>query len=537
MRLRHAYARLARVGARSRPSHQPHRPMTRVPLHAASVGDVYTVECVDLASTGEGVCRLPDGLVLLCANTAPGEVLEVELSSVGRSFARGMKLSSVRASPSCVTPPCRHYARCGGCAWQHVDYETQRERKGRTVREALTRVGRFVDGDDLTSACVGTKETTRYRNKMEFAFGSDASGGVVVGLRPRGTNDSIVDLEFGCLLQSEAADDVLSAVRASLKRVRGRIDAFDRTTGKGTLRSVTIRTATSGDGKRSLMVDLATTASEKELTSGALAELIADITKHEAVTSVVHTTVPAEAELRRAGVGRNAKFVKGGKKPISKRKVVTLYGEDKIVEALNGVKFELSSASFFQTNTEQAARLVREVVAGCGFAGDRSETVLDLFCGVGTMGLSVASNAKRVIGWEVVPEAVEDARRNAEINGITNADFYRVDLSRLNPSKGTKALLTTPQGDVLPMPDIVITDPARPGMDASLIAILRTIGARRIVYVSCNPATQARDLALITAPSQGSQDAAYVLKLCTPVDMFPHTAHVESVAVLDRIDA
>jgi methyltransferase-like protein 6 len=151
------------------------------------------------------------------------------------------------------------------------------------------------------------------------------------------------------------------------------------------------------------------------------------------------------------------------------------------------------------------------------------------------MGLSVASSARQVMGWEIVPEAVRDAKRNAEMNGIANAKFYRVDLARLNASKGAQGLLTTPKGKELPMPDVVITDPARPGMDAKLISILRTIGARRIVYVSCNPATQARDAALLTAESQGAHDVQYALTKCTPVDMFPHTAHVESVAVFDRV--
>lgn len=501
------------------------------------VGDVVRVECVDLASTGEGVCRLDCGMVLLCSGAAPGEVLEARVEEVLRTLARGTKTRTARRAAVAVDPPCPYYDACGGCAWQHIDYGAQVERKGRTVEEALVRIGRLADVERVTKKCIGAESTTRYRNKMEFAFASDGKGGVVVGLRPRGSNDALVDLDRGCLLQSEEADGVLAAVRASLKKLRGRVDAFDRTSGEGTLRSVTIRTATGENGMRSVMVDLATTSSYDELKSGSIAELIADITKAKSVTSVVHTQVQSEAELRRAGSGRNSKFVKGGKKPVAKKKVHAVFGENKLVETLNGVKFELSSASFFQTNTEQAAKLVREVSIACGFSGNKSEIVLDLFCGVGTMGLSVAANAKHVMGWEVVPEAVEDASRNADINGITNADFYRIDLARLNPAKGVKALLRTPQGKELPMPDIVITDPARPGMDPSLIAILRTIGAQRIVYVSCNPSTQARDLALLTAASKGPQDAAYKLKSCTPVDMFPHTAHVESVAVLERTSA
>ena len=282
------------------------------------------------------------------------------------------------------------------------------------------------------------------------------------------------------------------------------------------------------------MVNLHTTAKDGELTEGPVAELVSDVSKVDAVSSVVHTSVPNEAELRRAGGGRTSKFVKGRKANANaKKKVVALYGDDVLVESLDGLQFELSSASFFQTNTKQAETLVRRVRDACGFSGNKTEIVLDLFCGAGTLGLSVASEASRVMGWEVVPEAVEDAKRNAEINGIVNADFYRVNLAKLNASKGAQGLLKTADGRTLPMPDIVITDPARPGMDAALIDILRKIGAKRIVYVSCNPSTQARDLLALTSSSTGPGDTAYELKSCTPVDMFPHTPHVESIAVLD----
>jgi len=335
----------------------------------------------------------------------------------------------------------------------------------------------------------------------------------------------------------------LAATRDALTRLGGRVDAFDRTTGEGTLRSVTIRSARDSHGTPSVMVDVATTADDEELLFGPLADLLRDISETPRVTSVLHTSVPAVPELRRAN-NRDSKFVKGGRGVKAKSNgapktvVKAMYGENKLVETLDGVKFELSSASFFQTNTAQATKLVQIVRDACGFSGNNTEVVLDLFCGVGTMGLCVSSRAKHVMGWEVVPEAVRDAKRNAELNGIENAKFYRVDLSSLNAKLGAKGLLVNPKtGKELPMPDVVITDPARFGMAESLISILRTIGAKRIVYVSCNPSTQARDMVLLTAPSRGPNDVRYELSSCTPVDMFPHTSHVESVAVFDRVDA
>lgn len=504
------------------------------------VGDIVdALECVDFATSGEGVCRLPNGMVLLCDGATPGEIVEARITKVKKSIAEGSKLATRRRAKDSIEPPCPHYGECGGCAWQHVSYDAQVVYKRNRVVDVLRRIGKVSDAERVVGACVESVETQRYRNKMEFAFGAKENGdGVVVGLRPRGANDAVIDISEGCILQSEEADAVLKTTRDALERMGGRLDAFNRTTGEGTLRSMTIRTATNAEGVKSLMVDLATTADDADIAGGSLASLIDAIAKTPGVTNVVHTAVPKEAELRRGGKGRQSAFVKGGAKTKPRDKVKdvkAIVGDNKIVETLDGLQFELSSASFFQTNTNQASRLVQLVREACGFSGDRSEIVLDLFCGTGAMGLSVASSARQVMGWEIVPEAVRDAKRNAEMNGIANAKFYRVDLARLNASKGAQGLLTTPKGKELPMPDVVITDPARPGMDAKLISILRTIGARRIVYVSCNPATQARDAALLTAESQGAHDVQYALTKCTPVDMFPHTAHVESVAVFDRV--
>ena len=511
-------------------------------LSQISVGDIVdALECVDFATSGEGVCRLPNGMVLLCDGATPGEVVEARITKVKKSIAEGSKLATRRRAADSISPPCPHYALCGGCSWQHVSYDAQMLHKRNRVVDVLSRIGKVSDAENVVGDCVGSAETQRYRNKMEFAFGAreDGGGGAVVGLRPRGSNDSVIDISKGCILQSEEADAVLKTTRDALEQMGGRLEAFDRTTGEGMLRSMTIRTATNAEGGKSLMVDLATTADDADLADGPLSSLIDAIAKTPGVTNIVHTAVPKEAELRRGGKGRRSAFVKGGAKtkPSDKvRNVKAIVGDNKIVETLDGLQFELSSASFFQTNTNQASRLVQLVREACGFSGDKSEIVLDLFCGTGAMGLSVASSARQVMGWEIVPEAVRDAKRNAEMNGIDNAKFYRVDLARLNASKGAQGLLTTPKGKELPMPDVVITDPARPGMDAKLISILRTIGARRIVYVSCNPSTQARDTALLTSESQGTHDVRYVLTKCTPVDMFPHTAHVESIAVFDRVD-
>lgn len=512
---------------------------------AERVGDIVRVTCTDLATSGQGVCRLPSGMVLLCDGATPGEIIDARVVKVKKRVAEGVKRATVVDAPDATPPPCVYYDRCGGCSWQHITYDAQVAHKRRQVVDVLTRIGLEPEAEAKTSACASARATERYRNKMEFAFGRITEGRtarVVVGLRPRGSNEDVVEIgEHGCLLQSEEADAVLRRTRDALTRLGGSVEAFDRTTGEGTLRSMVIRSARDSHGTPSVMVDLATTAGDDELLFGPLADLLREISEMPHVVSVLHTSVPPEPELRR-GNNRNSKFVKGGRGVKAKSNgsptavVKAMYGQNKLVETLDGVKFELSSASFFQTNTAQATQLVQIMRDACGFSGNNTEVVLDLFCGVGMMGLCVASRAKHVMGWEVVPEAVRDAKRNAEINGIENAKFYRVDLSSLNAKLGAKGLLANPKtGKELPMPDIVITDPARFGMAESLISILRTIGAKRIVYVSCNPATQARDMVLLTAQSQGPNDARYALVSCTPVDMFPHTSHVESVAVFDRV--
>ena len=271
----------------------------------------------------------------------------------------------------------------------------------------------------------------------------------------------------------------------------------------------------------------------------------------------MRTKIPPKPELRLAE-GRRQGWVKGGRggrggsggkesrrggrvrkrgggdadgEGWSGEDVEVLSGAATLPMKLRGVTFALSAPSFFQTNTDQAEKLVAAVEDACGFSGDGTEVVLDLFCGVGTLGLCVAKKAKHVFGWEVVPEAVKDAERNAEANGITNATFRRGDLAKLKvslPGVGGKG-----SGDI-PKPDIVIADPARAGMDESLVKVLRSVGAERIVYVSCNPATQARDLLRLKG-GDGGEGSRYDVRYCTPVDMFPHTPHVETVVVLDRI--
>ena len=588
----------------------------RAPLPAPpSAGDVVEVECTGLAFGGRGVCKLPDsGFVIFCERAVPGERLLARVTAVKRGgrFAEAVKLSLARPSPDRIDAPCPHFDRCGGCTWQDLAYPAQLRLKRDQVLDVVTRIAKIpapaaaaIVGDPLPSPSL-----FRYRNKMEFAFvaGSNPDAPARVGLRPSGDHDSLVEVVgegdgVGCLLQHPTADEVLRRVARFLRRgssAARALPAFDRRTGAGVLRSLTIRVAEvpgSNPGGESgestevwAMVDVAaapegrdaTGRSRREETADAIAELAEDIARVPGVRSVVHTRVPSEPELRLAE-GRAQGWVKGGRggargggrgaasdgggglggvgslggldattdadDRARLGDVSVLHGPATIPMTLRGLTFRLSAPSFFQTNAAQADRLAAAVEDACGFSGDGTEIVLDLFCGVGTLGLCVAHRCAHVYGWEIVPEAVEDARRNADANGVRNATFVACDLAKLASKKAKSKSATATVGEGLrgvdgervPPPDVVIADPARAGMDASLVATLRSIGAPRVVYVSCNPATQARDFRRLAGEEDeeeggASYKARYEVMSCAPVDMFPHTPHVETVAVLRRVD-
>ena len=585
----------------------------RAPLPAPpSAGDVVEVECTGLAFGGRGVCKLPDsGFVIFCERAVPGERLLARVTAVKRGgrFAEAVKLSLVRASPDRIDAPCPHFDRCGGCTWQDLAYPAQLRLKRDQVLDVVTRIAKIPApaADALVGDPLPSPSLFRYRNKMEFAFvaGSNPDAPARVGLRPSGDHDSLVEVVgegdgVGCLLQHPTADEVLRRVARFLRRgssAARALPAFDRRTGAGVLRSLTIRVAEvpgSNPGGESTevwaMVDVAaapegrdtTGRSRRRETADAMAELAEDIARVPGVRSVVHTRVPSEPELRLAE-GRAQGWVKGGRggarggrrggrrgkagdgggvggvgattdattdaddrAPLGD--VSVLHGPTTIPMTLRGLTFRLSAPSFFQTNAAQADRLAAAVEDACGFSGDGTEIVLDLFCGVGTLGLCVAHRCAHVYGWEIVPEAVEDARRNADANGVRNATFVACDLAKLASKRAKSKSKSTTVGEGLrgvdgervPPPDVVIADPARAGMDASLVATLRSIGAPRVVYVSCNPATQARDFRRLAGGGDDDEDderaARYEVVSCAPVDMFPHTPHVETVAVLRRVD-
>jgi 23S rRNA (uracil1939-C5)-methyltransferase len=400
-------------------------------------------------------------------------------------FARGVIERLERASDLRTEPPCPYFGRCGGCRLQHIRYEAQLEFKQRQVVECLARLGGL--GDVPISPILGAPEVYGYRNKMEFTF-AEVDGQPVVGLHEAERYDAILDVER-CLLQSDGMNAVLAEVRAFV-RERG-WSVYRQETEEGLLRFLMLREGRqTGDG----MVNLVT-ASPDVPTARALADRLRARCPH--VTSVVLNVNPKKAAVA-VGVEEH---------PIA--------GNEIIRERLGDLVFSISANSFFQTNTRQAERLFGIVAEYAGLTGQ--ETVLDLYAGTGAISLLLARQARAVYGIELVPAAIEDAARNARENRITNCTFLPGEVRLVLPellARGVRA-------------DVVVADPPRAGFHPKALRSLVTLAPGRIIYVSCNPATLARDLGTLCG-------AGYRVTAVQPVDMFPHTPHIEVVVRIER---
>ncbi len=454
-------------------------------MATARRGDLLTVDVTDLAFGGEGVARAAGGYVVFVPGGVPGDRVDVRLTQVRPRFARGAIERLDRASDLRTEPPCPYFGRCGGCRLQHVRYEAQLEFKQRQVVDCLTRLGGL--GEVPVSPILGAPEIYGYRNKMEFTF-AEVDGRPVVGLHEAERYDAILDVER-CLLQSDGMNAVLAEVRTFV-RERG-WSIYRQETEEGLLRFLMLR---EGRQTGDAMVNLVT-ASPDVPTARALADRLRDRCPH--VTSVVLNVNPKKAAVA-VGVEEH---------PIA--------GNETIRERLRDLIFSISANSFFQTNTRQAERLFGIVGEYAGLTGQ--ETVLDLYAGTGAISLLLARQARVVYGIELVPAAIEDAARNARENRITNCTFLPGEVRHVLPdllARGVRA-------------DVVVADPPRAGFHPKALRSLATLAARRVVYVSCNPATLARDLATLCA-------AGYRITAVQPVDMFPHTPHIEVVVRIER---
>lgn len=458
------------------------------------------ITITDVAAEGKALAKVND-LVIFVPYVVPGDVVDLKLTRKKNHYAEAVAVKFHEYSPVRAVPFCQHYGVCGGCKWQCLPYEEQIRYKQKQVVDNLTRIGKIEMPD--VSPILGSKKTQFYRNKLEFTFSNkrwlteqEVKEDVVyeqmnaVGFHIPGAFDKVLAIEK-CWLQDDISNRIRNAVRDYA--YAHNYSFFNLRSQEGMLRNIIIRTSSTGE----LMVILickVVEANEMELFKQMLA-FIAD--EFPQITSLLYVV--------------NNKC----NDTFNDLEVNVFKGQDHIFEEMEGLKFKIGPKSFYQTNSEQAYILYKVARDFAGLTGD--ELVYDLYTGTGTIANFVSKQARQVIGIEYVPEAIEDAKVNAEINGIKNTMFFAGDM---------KDILTQDFINQYGRPDVIITDPPRAGMHQDVIDVILFAEPKRIVYVSCNPATQARDLALL--------DAKYRLTAVQPVDMFPHTQHVENVVLLEK---
>jgi len=442
-------------------------------------GDEVVVDIESLAHGGAGVGRA-EGFVVFVRGVVPGDRVRARIEKAKRSFAEAVLVELVEPSPARIEPQSPH----PGAPWQVMTYERQLEEKQRQVREALTRLGSFEEPP--VSEIVPAVEQWRYRNKVEYSFGRSEQGELTLGFHRPGRWD-VIDAIESDVLASTSVDELRVA---ALAWCRGQgLEAYDRRTHEGFLRNLVVR-----EGRRTGQLQARLVTSVGELAQDELAAALP-------CDSVLWTRIDGVAETTRGG------------------KTKVLKGSPELDEELdlNGVRLALkvSPDAFFQTNTEMAERLYAIASETAGLTG--RERVFDLYCGIGTIALALALDAGSVVGVEMVEHAVADAIANAQHNAVDNASFYAGDVrTAMRP-------LIEQEGTA----DVVVVDPPRAGLSQKVVRRVLEAGARRIVYVSCNPTTLAPN-------ARQMVDAGYELKTVAPVDMFPQTPHIECVALLER---
>lgn len=444
----------------------------------AKKNEVYTLDIQGYGSGGEGVARL-DGQAVFVKGVLAGERCAVQLLKVGKSAAWGRVREVLDPSPHRQTPDCPQYPKCGGCALRHMDYEEELRFKRQRVEDALRRIGGW---DGRVEVIHGAARPERYRNKIQFPV---AQGPKVGFYRAR--SHDVVDAP-DCLLQPLEATRLRKAFRDWMERYQ--IPAYDEVRHQGLIRHFYVRVNRDGESLCAVVAN-----GERLPKQAALAEAL-----REAEPGLRGLVLSVNREKSNVILGKEYR---------------TLWGQDFLEDTLCGLRFRLSVPSFYQVNREQTEVLYGRALELAGLTG--TETVLDLYCGIGTISLCMAKRAKEVVGAEVVPQAVEDARENAKRNGVGNVSFLCADAGEAALALARKGML----------PQVVCVDPPRKGLSKDVIQAIQDMGPERVVYVSCDPGTLARDVKLLGA-------AGFGLRCAEAVDLFPGTGHVETVACLSQ---
>ena len=447
-------------------------------MEALEIGSVYTAVIDGYSSEGLGIARV-NGAVVFVPHAVRGEEIDLRITKVMKTSCAGEIVKIHNPSPERMEPECPYAGKCGGCAYRHLTYPEELWAKRQRVQDALTRIG----GLELTvEEILGAKNPEHYRNKSQYPVGADGSIGFF-----QARTHKVVPIRR-CLIQTEAADRTAQAVGEWMRRYK--ISAYDETTGKGLVRHVCVRVNRKGESLCCVVVNGNKVPREPELAAYVTA-------------AVPHTVgVLLNSNTRRGNVVLGDKYR-------------TLFGRNYLMDTLCGLEFKLSMPSFYQVNRDQAEVLYGKALEFAGLTGN--ETVLDLYCGIGTITLCLAKAAKRVIGAEIVPPAIRDAKENALRNHVENAEFFCGDAADIAAKLESDGL----------RPDVVTVDPPRKGLAPEVIASVAAMGPEKVVYVSCDPATLGRDVKIF-------REFGYEAKRAAAVDMFPGTAHVETVVLLSK---
>lgn len=449
----------------------------------------------DIGSEGKAIARTGE-MVVFTTYAIPGDVVDLQVTKKRKKYAEAIITRFHKFSDDRTDVFCEHFGVCGGCKWQILPYEKQLFYKQKQVKDQLQRIGRIEMPEMLP--ILGSEKNTFYRNKLEFTFSnkrwltkeefnSENQNMDALGFHVPGLFDKIVNINK-CWLQPDPSNKIRNFIYNYA--IENGLSFFDIKSKTGFLRTLIIRTSSTGE----IMVVLSFYAENEE---DRVKLLKAIQNKFPEITSLLFVI--------------NSK----GNDTITDQNIELFHGQEFILEQMEELKFKIGPKSFYQTNSEQAYNLYKVARDFAQLSGD--EIVYDLYTGTGTIANFVAPRAKKVVGIEYVPEAIEDAKENSAINNITNTVFYSGDI---------KSVLNSDFINMNGQPDVIITDPPRAGMHTDVIESIINSAAKRIVYVSCNPATQARDLALL--------DTSYKVRMIQPVDMFPHTHHVENVVLLDK---
>jgi 23S rRNA (uracil1939-C5)-methyltransferase len=456
----------------------------------------YEAKIIGIGHDGEGVGRV-DGFTLFIHGALPGEKVRVKVIKLKKQFGYGKLIKVIEPSPDRVEPPCAIYKQCGGCQLQHLSYEAQLKTKRKMVVDNLERIGKLkvhvdgvseaenvMDSGIVVHPTLGMDNPWRYRNKAQMPIG-EHEGGLIGGFYAQGSH-RIIDTDE-CLIQHSENDNVVLKVKNIAKELK--IRAYNEETHRGLLRHVVVK---HGFATNETMVVLVTNGE--------------NISKQDVLVNLIRQEFPNVVSICQNINTEKTNVIFGNQTKV-------LWGSETIRDSIGGVQFLISARSFYQVNPVQTEVLYRKALDYAQLSGQ--ETVIDAYCGIGTISLFLAQHAETVYGVEIVKEAIEDARRNAQLNKMNNTIFEVGKAEEVIPAwskKGIKA-------------DVIVVDPPRKGCDEALLQTMIEMKPKRVVYVSCNPSTLARDLRIL-------EDGGFKTVEVQPVDMFPHTVHIEAVVSL-----